>query len=96
MFAICPHLDTNNNLGITNWNVDNVMNFSRMFLSTISGVSWNTIDISKWNILQNANIEAMFQGEFIPNLTVYVKDNEIKTRFENDKTQTISNNYIVK
>ena len=95
MFGYCPILNTSNNLGITNWNVNNVMNFESMFLANISGVTWNTIDISKWNISQNANIKFMFQGNFTPYLTVYVKDDEIKSRFENDSTQSRVN-YVVK
>ena len=95
MFGNCPILNTSNNLGITNWNVNNVMNFEAMFSANISGVTWNTIDISKWNISQNANIRFMFQGHFTPYLTVYVKDDEIKSRFENDSTQS-GENYVVK
>ena len=91
MFAYCQSLDISNNLGITNWNTDSIMNFEHMFYNLKA--TGSTIDISKWNISQDASIDSMFAGN---NITVYVKDNEIKTRFENDTTQNTGNNYIVK
>ena len=91
MFADCKSLDISNNLGITNWNTDSIMNFEYMFYNLKA--TGSTIDISKWNISQDASIDSMFAGN---NITVYVKDNEIKTRFENDTTQNTGNNYIVK
>ena len=61
-------------LNIGNFNVDKVEDFYRMFL----GVSNVTIDISSWNILNEADIESMFHGE----IKVYVKDGAIKSKLE--------------
>ena len=44
----------------------------------------NVIDISKWDIAEDANIYDMFSGLFGPKLIVYVKDDQIKQRLQEE------------
>ena len=77
MFFGCSSLNPNvGNLGITNWNVQNVDSFECMFMDAL--VNNSVVDISNWEISEGANLHAMFGGL----RSVYVKDAEIKSRLE--------------
>ena len=84
MFNGCSLLEFGNDLDITDWNVDNVRDFMNMFYL----VAGDTFDISKWNIAEDADITTMFDCDASQEvITVYVKDEAIKNRFEQSNSQ---------
>lgn len=79
MFTYCNKLSDMS--FISDFNVDKVKDFSFMLAMNLNiDSAFSKIDISKWNISSNANINDFIIQE---NITIYVKDETIKNSIKN-------------
>ena len=82
MGGIFYRCNMNNIKGITNWNVDKVTNFYNAF----GNITGDEVDISGWNISQNAEVTRIFLQDNTSTqetkITVYLKDENIKNYLE--------------